>query len=60
MPKNQFQRPVPITHTHQVPRHNGSPRPKVKAPPVSGKSPQSGGTPLPTLAEMLMRQSRTR
>ena len=21
MPKNMFQRPVPVTHTHNVPRH---------------------------------------
>jgi hypothetical protein len=42
MPKNQFQRPVPVPHTGNVPRH-GKPQPPVakggkavaKAPPAT-------------------------
>ncbi|WP_156385897.1 hypothetical protein [Devosia sp. Root685] len=38
MPKNQFQRPQPINHAHNVPRHGQQPpqpqklQPKAKAP----------------------------
>lgn len=31
MPKNQFQRPLTINHTHKVPRH-GKPQPAVAKP----------------------------
>lgn len=31
MPKNQFQRPTPVNHNHQVPRHD-KPVPPVSKP----------------------------
>ncbi len=51
MPKNQFQRPLPVKHTSNVPRH-GKPQPpfaKSGARPVLTAPPTS----LPPLAALL-------
>lgn len=51
MPKNQFQRPTPINHSHQVPRH-GKPQPpqsRAAAKPLA-KAPAAS---LPPLAALL-------
>ncbi|MHA6297369.1 hypothetical protein [Devosia sp. CAU 1758] len=51
MPKNQFQRPLPVNHTHQVPRHGKAPPPVVKP---GGKPPlKTPAATLPPLAALL-------
>jgi hypothetical protein len=54
MPRNPFQRPVPVTHNHNVPRH-GAPIPVRK--PEMKKLTQSkqDGPALPPLEELLAR-----
>ena len=52
MPKNQFQRPLPVTRTHAVPRHGASlPVRKVEAKKVS--QPQQQTLSLPQLEALL-------
>lgn len=56
MPKNAFQRPQPINHSHNVPRHGQAPKPpqklasKVKAPVIPA--------PLPSLDTLLSNHKR--
>lgn len=56
MPKNAFQRPQPINHSHNVPRHGQAPKPpqklasKVKAPVIPA--------PLPSLDTLLGNHKR--
>lgn len=50
MPKNQFQRPTPVNHNHQVPRHGKPVPPASKATrPVASKQKE----PLPPLEVLL-------
>lgn len=53
MPKNMFQRPVPVTHTHNVPRH-GAPLPgkKQEMPKALKPKPEAAIT-LPPLGALL-------
>lgn len=56
MPKNQFQRPTPVTQKHQVPRH-GKPLPpqsKAAAKPLTKVSEAS----LPPLEALLAKTNR--
>lgn len=51
MPKNQFQRPTPIVHGHQVPRHGkAQPTPAKRAAKPLAKAPLAN---LPPLAALL-------
>lgn len=54
MPKNQFQRPLPVTRTHAVPRH-GAPPPvrKVEAKKVNQPQQQTLSLSLPQLEALL-------
>ena len=52
MPKNQFQRPLPVNNSHHVPRHGAPlPQPKVEAkgPAANAKAPAA----LPPLSTLL-------
>jgi hypothetical protein len=51
VPKNQFQRPLPVKHTHNVPRHGKPLPPQAKADgkPVGKELPAS----LPPLSALL-------
>jgi hypothetical protein len=52
MPRNPFQRPVPVTHNHSVPRH-GAPLP-VRKPGAKKLTQLKQETPiLPPLEELL-------
>lgn len=51
MPKNQFQRPLPVTHDRKVPRH-GKPQPTIERVAVKPVVQPSGGT-LPPLSQLL-------
>lgn len=57
MPKNQFQRPLPVKHDHKVPRHGAAiPAPKpVKVP--AGAAQQEKPT-LPSLETLLNKIER--
>lgn len=57
MPKNQFQRPLPVRHTQNVPRH-GAPIPQRK-PEVRRSQPIREPAPLPALDDLLKRGPRT-
>jgi hypothetical protein len=52
MPKNQFQRPLPVRHTHNVPRH-GAPLPKRMPEVRKPILPQQAQPPLPSLEALL-------
>ena len=52
MPTNQFQRPLPVRHTRNVPRH-GAPFPKRKPEVRKPISPQQAQPPLPSLEALL-------
>ncbi|MBJ3783368.1 hypothetical protein [Devosia sediminis] len=54
MPKNQFQRPAPVKHTNQVPRH-GKPLPQRKVEARSKVATERDGAPLPSLHALLGR-----
>lgn len=55
MPKNQFQRPLPIQHTQKVPRHGkAQPVRKVEAKRVQ---PLKDTAPMPGLQDLLNRHS---
>ncbi|MET0439219.1 MAG: hypothetical protein ABW043_17170 [Devosia sp.] len=51
MPKNQFQRPQPINHAHNVPRH-GQQLPQPQKLPVKSMAPAKK-TGLPSLEKLL-------
>ncbi|MEQ9636904.1 MAG: hypothetical protein RLW68_12555 [Devosia marina] len=57
MPKNQFQRPLPVRHTHKVPRY-GAPLPQRK-PEVRRTPSTKEPSPVPTLEDLLKRGPRT-
>lgn len=57
MPKNQFQRPLPVRHTHNVPRH-GAPLPQRK-PEVRRTPSTKEPSPVPTLEDLLKQGPRT-
>ncbi|WP_156352222.1 hypothetical protein [Devosia sp. Leaf64] len=57
MPKNQFQRPQPINHTHNVPRH-GQQQPRPPQRPSSKTSAQTPPTGLPSLGQLLHTDKR--
>lgn len=50
MPKNQFQRPLPVNHSHKVPRH-GKPLPPANKPAAQAvsKAPEAALPPLEAL-----------
>ncbi|MDV3250124.1 hypothetical protein DevBK_02135 [Devosia sp. BK] len=50
MPKNQFQRPQPINHTRNVPRHGQQQPPQRPSSKTSMQTPPSG---LPSLGQLL-------
>ncbi len=52
MPKNQFQRPLPVQHNHSVPRH-GKQQPPLAKPGAKAatKPPEAGLPPLAALLE---------
>ena len=52
MPKNQFQRPLPVSHTKTVPRH-GKPQPPLAKPGAKAavKRPEASLPPLAALLE---------
>lgn len=53
MPKNMFQRPVPVTHAHNVPRHGAAvPGKKQEVPKALKPQPEAPAT-LPPLAALL-------
>jgi hypothetical protein len=56
MPKNQFQRPLPVKHDRSVPRH-GKPLPPVGRAAAKPVSP-SGGSTLPSLSALLQQGNR--
>jgi hypothetical protein len=52
MPKNQFQRPAPVKHTRNVPRHGApQPGPAKGAAKPQNKAPAAGLPPLSALME---------
>ena len=57
MPKNQFQRPAPVKHIHNVPRH-GTPSP---VPPRGNGKPAAKAVPagLPSLSSLLDKAGRS-
>ena len=55
MPKNQFQRPLPIQHTQNVPRH-GKAQPARKVEPKRVQ-PLKDVAPMPGLQDLLRRPS---
>lgn len=54
MPRNPFQRPVPVTHNHSVPRH-GAPLPVRKPEEKKLAQPKQNAPALPPLEELLAR-----
>lgn len=57
MPKNQFQRPLPVKHDHKVPRH-GAPVPVPKPMENRTKRATPDKPALPTLDDLLHRIGR--
>jgi hypothetical protein len=51
MPKNQFQRPLPVNHTHKVPRHGKTQPPLPKSGAKTLVKEHSAS--LPPLSELL-------
>lgn len=54
MPKNQFQRPLPVRHDMKVPRHGKPQQPAHKAIKCNDAA---SATPLPPLASLLIKKS---
>ena len=52
MPRNTFQRPNPVAHTHQVPRH-GAPLPMSRIEIKKVAQPKEAAPPLPALETLL-------
>jgi len=52
MPKNQFQRPLPVKHTKNVPRHGQPVPPPAKATAKPAKAPAASLPPLAALLEI--------
>lgn len=57
MPKNQFQRPLPVARAHNVPRH-GAPLPVRKVEVRKVAPPQHEQVALPPLEALLGKSSR--
>jgi len=51
MPKNQFQRPLPVRHTQNVPRHGKPVPPPAKAAIKPARPPAANLPPLAALLE---------
>jgi len=56
MPKNQFQRPLPINHSHNVPRHGQQPPQPQKLQAKSTTPAKNTG--LPSLEKLLNSEQR--
>lgn len=57
MPKNQFQRPLPVKHSHNVPRH-GKPHPLRKVEAKRAEGPKEIA-PIPVLQDLLNRPAHS-